>query len=167
MLNSFASSSEVWIRKAVQEVGKILPVLFRRQVQRADPQLIEILAPLWSRVAGKAIARHSRPITFESGTLTLLTSCPSWATQLRNMAEEIRAEINGFLGGAAVKKLRVQLAPDLEPAATRPAAREFIVPAKTGRTRAADGWAKLDPETARILERPFAKYSARSGRKVH
>lgn len=151
----------------MEEVGKILPALFKRQVERADPRLIEILAPLWPRVAGKAIARQSRPVAFAAGTLTLATSCPSWAVQLQQMAEEVRAEINGFLGGAVVKKLRVELQPDAEPAATRPAAREFGVPAETSEARAADGWAKLDPETARILERSFAKYFARSGRKAH
>jgi predicted nucleic acid-binding Zn ribbon protein len=92
----------------VEEVGKILPAILKRHVQRPDARVVEILAPFWSQVAGKAMARQCRPVAFREGTLTLATECSSWSVQLQQMAEEIRAEINSFLGKPVVKKLRVQ-----------------------------------------------------------
>ena len=38
---------------SVEEIGKLLPAIFKRQVRRNDPKMIEILAPLWTRVVGK------------------------------------------------------------------------------------------------------------------
>jgi predicted nucleic acid-binding Zn ribbon protein len=136
-------------------------------VRRADPPLIDILAPLWPRVVGQRIARCTRPVAFLSGTLTLACACPSWTAQLRLMSEEMRAEINSFLGGSVVKRLRVQHDRRLEeadsPATQEPSAGDF----KTPRPSRPDGAAGLDPEISRVLERSFAKYFARSGRKVH
>jgi len=92
----------------VDEVGKVLPSLFKQQIQREQPRLLEILIPLWPRISGKTIAQHSRPALFTSGVLTLATDCETWTTQLRHMSKEIRAGINGFLGQAVVKKLRIR-----------------------------------------------------------
>jgi hypothetical protein len=52
-------------------------------------------------------------VAFTAGTLTVATSVPPWAVQLRSMSEEIRAAVNDFLGGPVVKKLRVELKLDL------------------------------------------------------
>ncbi len=104
----------------MEEVGKLLPTIFKRHMRREDAHLIEILGPLWQRVAGKGIAENSSPIAFLAGTLTLETNCPSWAIQLRQMAEDIRTGINNFMGCPLVKKIQVQIAPKLgqrEPAA--------------------------------------------------
>ena len=92
----------------MDEIGKLLPVLFRKQIRRAEPHLLDILLPLWPRIAGKTMAQHSQPALFASGVLTLHTDCATWGTQLRHMTEEIRAEINGFLGQPIVKKLRIK-----------------------------------------------------------
>jgi predicted nucleic acid-binding Zn ribbon protein len=92
----------------MEEVGKILPAILKRHVQRPDVRVVEILAPFWPQVAGKAMARQCQPVAFQEGTLTLATDCSAWSVQLRQMAEEIRAEINSFLGKPVVKRLRVQ-----------------------------------------------------------
>ena len=52
----------------MEEISKILPLIFRSQVRRSNPRVVEILAPLWSQVAGKPMARHSKPVAFEEGT---------------------------------------------------------------------------------------------------
>lgn len=96
-------------KAAVEEVGKILPALFRTHLRRDDAPLVEIIAPLWSRIAGKEIAGQSQPTAFVAGRLTLSTSCPSWAVQLRRMTQELRAAINCFLGCPVVKKVQVKL----------------------------------------------------------
>lgn len=95
----------------MEAVGKLLPAIFKRQMRRDDTRLVELLVPFWQRAAGRGIAENSTPVHFGAGTLTLETTCPTWAIQLRNMTEEIRAGINNFMGAPIVKKIRVQLAP--------------------------------------------------------
>ena len=151
----------------MEEIGKILPCIFKKHAQRADPQLVEILTPLWPRVAGKAIADHSKPLAFGTGTLTLGTPCPSWAAQLRQMAEEIRAQINSYLGGPVVKKLRVKYVPELAQTKPEVTRQEFAPSLEVNTPQFGDREASLDPETARILERSFAKYFSRSTRRTH
>lgn len=151
----------------MEEIGKILPAVFKKQVRRAQPPLVELLAPLWPQVVGKAIAQQSRPVAFGAGTLTLGAFCLSWAAQLRQMAEEIRAEINSFLGSPVVKKVRVQHVP--QPGAVEAAAPQGERAPDLGlRTpNWPDGAAKLDPEISGILKRSFTKYFARRKGRVH
>jgi len=99
---------EIKRRTEMEEIGKILPAIFRSYLQREAPRVVEVLVPLWSHVVGKAVAQHSRPVVFERGTLRLAASCPSWGGQLRRMAEEIRVEVNRYLGSALVKKVTVR-----------------------------------------------------------
>jgi predicted nucleic acid-binding Zn ribbon protein len=104
----------------MEAVGKLLPAIFKRQMRRDDTRAVEILTPFWPRAAGRGIAENSTPVHFGAGTLTLETTCPTWAIQLRGMTEEIRAGINNVFGAPIVKKIRVQIAPTLgqrEPAA--------------------------------------------------
>ncbi len=144
----------------MEEVGKLLPRIFKRQMGRKDPRLIEILGPLWLRVAGRGIAENSSPIAFVAGTLTLETPCLSWAAQLRQMREEIRGEINNFLGCSVVKKIEVRVAMDL--GRTKPEMSQIKFPVTD--TRKVDGAGailKIDSKAARILGRSKAKVPAR------
>jgi hypothetical protein len=102
----------------MEEIGKSLPGILRGYLRRESPHLIEVLAPLWLRVTGPAIAQHSRPVAFSAGTLTVETASEVWAVQLRQMGEELRAEINGCLGVAVVKRLRVRESRRYEPGRT-------------------------------------------------
>ncbi len=92
----------------MEEISKILPLIFRNQVRRDNPRVVEILAPLWPQVAGKPMARHSRPVAFDEGTLTLESDCTAWSAEMRRMSEDIRAQINRYLGVPTVRKLRVR-----------------------------------------------------------
>jgi hypothetical protein len=150
----------------LEEIGKILPAVFKAQVRRADSALVEILVPLWPRVVGKGIAQQTRPVAFAAGTLTLATTCPTWAKQLRYLAEEIRAQINNYLGGPIVKKLRIEHRPQMDSAEPLRPMKSRLDP-KALKLPAPELTAKLDPQIAGILERSFAKYFARHRRKVH
>jgi len=152
----------------VEQVGKILPVVFRKRAYLGEPKLVDVLVPLWARVVGKPIAQQARPLAFEAGILTLVSGCPSWTAQLRLMAEEIRAQINSFLGAPVVKELRIRHSPDFSvqpPASQRPKLAiaddlEFQAPDFDFRSQ-------LDPETMGIVQRSFAKYFAwKNARKV-
>jgi len=92
----------------MEEISKILPLIFRSQVRRSSPRIVEILAPLWPQVAGKPMARHSWPVAFEEGTLTLESDCTAWSAEMRRMSDDIRAQINQYLGAPTVRKLKVR-----------------------------------------------------------
>ncbi len=91
----------------MEEIGNILPKVLQPQLSRLESPVVEVLAPLWSRVAGKALAKECRPVAFSAGTLTLATDDHDWAEPLRQMAEEIRAHVNNFLGRPVVTRLRI------------------------------------------------------------
>ncbi len=91
----------------MEEIGKILSKVLEPQFSRTEPPVIEVLAPLWARVAGQALAKECRPVAFSLGTLTLVTDDPAWAEPLQQMAEEIRVHVNIFLGKPVVKHLRI------------------------------------------------------------
>lgn len=163
MLNSFAFHlQKISKGTELEEIGKSLPAVFKRQVRRGDAQLAEILAPLWSRVVGERVAEHSQPVEFWSGTLTIATACATWEAQLKALAGEILEAVNGFLGSAVVRELRVKyvqsLADEKDEVADAKAASD-VAPEETSPGFELPG--ELDAETARTLERSFAKYFAR------
>jgi len=92
----------------VEEIGKILPAVLRTHLRGESAPLLELLVPLWPRIAGKEISSQAEPVAFEHGTLTLGTDCPTWSLQLGRMSDELRAEINCYFGCPVVKKVRVR-----------------------------------------------------------
>jgi len=148
----------------VDEIGKILPSWFRKQMRRTDPHLLDILIPLWPRITGKTMAQHSQPALFASGMLTVTTDCATWGAQLRQMTEEIRAEINGFLGQPVVKKLRIKTVavPSLFSPARSPRDTPSPAPARGAQTMDTTGIA--DREIAAALATSYAKYFERHRR---
>ncbi len=150
----------------MEELGKILPAVFKRQLHRVEPPILELLVPLWPRVVGRAIARQCRPVSFTAGTLTVATSCPTWAVQLRQLSEEIREEINRFLGSTIVRKLRIRH--DLTVDNSRVSASEELKsPNNQLDSGGPTGASRLEPEWAEVLRRSHSKYFARQKRKVH
>jgi len=91
----------------MEEIGKILPKVLKPQFSRLEPPVVEVLAPLWTRVAGQALARECQPVAFSGGILTLAARDPDWAEPLQQMAEEIRVRVNDFLGKPVVRHLRI------------------------------------------------------------
>lgn len=126
--------------------------------------MLDILLPLWPRIAGKNMAQHSQPSFFAAGVLTLTTDGGPWGTQLRHMTEEIRAGINGFLGQPIVRKLRIKTVtyPGLF-FASRPS-RGTAPPAPPRLEQAFDTASIPDPEVAGALASAYSKYFNRPGR---
>src|SRR5438552_5085514 len=115
-------------RISLEEIGKILPRVFERRAAQQDAGLSEFLAAVWGRVAGTAVAAHSRPVALTGGALTLAVSSAAWAVALRKMSEELRAAVNGYLGRAAVRKLRIVVSAGSSMAeASAPNARSYEV----------------------------------------
>jgi hypothetical protein len=153
-----------WGTPNVDEIGKLLPSLFRKQIRREAPHLLEILLPLWPRIAGRNMAQHSQPAFFASGVLTLATDCATWGTQLRHMTEEIRAEINGYLGQPIVRKLRIKTVTQPSLFSSPHPSRGTAPPAPPMGGQAMDTSSIADPEISMALASSYVKYFNRPRR---
>lgn len=155
----------------MEELGDIISRAIHKHVSPGRRPVLEILAPLWRRAVGKFISQSSRPVAFADGRLTLVVWSPSWETQLRALAEPLRARINDFLGYAAVKKLSIRLQPLAETPASTPSrgadgASDKLSAEAYARLSALlhdNGAQDLPPELADVVERSFVKYFSRRG----
>jgi hypothetical protein len=164
----------------MDELGKLLPRFLNKHVRGDNAPVLEVLTPLWTRVAGKAMAEQSRPVAFGNGTLTLAASSLPWVTELRGLHDEIRSAVNRTLGKPLVKRVRVRLAPvssSFDPDVTRTFPLETGKPADdpgqgilTAHNPALIGkgdgtefglQTDLDPEIREVLLRSFTKYFGR------
>lgn len=148
----------------MDEIGNILPSLFRRQIRREEPYLLELLLPLWPRIAGKSMAQHSQPVFYAAGALTLAADCPTWSAQLRHMDEEIRAQVNGFLGQPVVKKLRIKTITQPGMFSSLRLSRGSVPPTPPWVEQAIKTTSIADPAIALALASSYAKYFNRPRR---
>lgn len=158
---------------AMEEIGSILPKAIQKHVPRGKQPVAVMLAPLWPRVVGKFIANFSRPVAFEDGVLTVAASSPAWVTQLRGMADPVRAQVNDSLGAPVVKKLRFRLESrngghrkEDYPITRSPKASRPDAPLGSRPGPAAFPWTErgvhLAPGVAEVVEKSFIKYFSRS-----
>ena len=93
----------------------------------------------WDEAVGEAIAAHVRPVRLDRGVLLVDVDDPSWATQVRLLADELRSRLSE-VAGVSVERIEVRVA------APRPSR---FVSAGTGRNGpiAADrtGWRAVVP----------------------
>ena len=71
----------------------------------------------WREVAGEAVAAHAEPTSLRQGVLRIRADSPLWATEIGYLSEEIKAEVNAFLGDHLVHEVRVWTGPGRVPAA--------------------------------------------------
>ncbi|MGH9469353.1 MAG: DUF721 domain-containing protein [Terriglobia bacterium] len=151
----------------MEEIARILPKILKKGPLARRQPVLELLVALWPRVAGKFIAQHSLPVTFQEGTLALAVESPIWAAQLRQMSEPLRAHINNFLGASLVKKLSVKQQTSL----TLSSAPETMLAVESAPSPVPVPWneeeVRLDPELARTVELSFAKYFSRRHRSLN
>jgi predicted nucleic acid-binding Zn ribbon protein len=117
-------------------------------------------------VAGKALARQCRPVAFSAGTLTLATDDADWAEPLQQMAEEIRAHVNNFLGKPVVKHLRILRVGKLDRSDRAQRRQENLPVSKPNRKDWPGKVSGLAPDMAQVIRRPYAKYFGRKRGKV-
>ncbi|MFB8387987.1 DUF721 domain-containing protein [Microbacterium sp. NPDC055910] len=78
-----------------------------------DSQLArEDVVRAWDEVAGADTARHTRPVAFQEGTLTVQADSTAWAKQLQLMRSHILSEIVRRFPEARVTAIRF-LGPDV------------------------------------------------------
>ncbi|MBD3750980.1 MAG: DUF721 domain-containing protein [Micrococcales bacterium] len=92
-------------------VGDVLTDLTREagwdaQLAREDVVLT------WNEVAGAETARHTRPVGFVDGILTVQADSTAWARQLQNMRSQILTEIIRRFPDAGVESVRF-IGPDV------------------------------------------------------
>jgi Dna[CI] antecedent, DciA len=171
----------------MDELCKLLPRFLNKHVRGDHAPVLEVLGPLWPRVAGKVMAEQSRPVAFGNGTLTLAASSAPWATELRGLHHEIRTAINRTLGRPLVKRVLVRLAPISSSHASLEVTRAFGVgpgapagnpafrmlatqdPAPTASANEKEFGLQtgLDAEIREVLLRSFAKYFGRANGRVN
>ena len=151
----------------MEEIGKILPKVLKPQLSRLEPPVVEVLAPLWTRVAGKALAKECRPVAFSGGTLTLATEDADWAEPLQQMGEEIRAHVNNFLGKPVVKHLRILSVRKPDHGDRSPRQPENLPVSKPNRKDWPGKVSGVAPDAAQVIGRPYSKYFGRKHGKVN
>ena len=151
----------------MEEIGNILTKVLKPQLSRLEPPVVEVLAPLWTRAAGKALARQCRPVAFSAGTLTLATDDAGWAEPLQQMAEEIRAHVNNFLGKPVVKHIRILRVGKVDRSNRAQRRPENLPVSKPKRKDWARQVSCKAPDMAQVIGRSHAKYSGRKRGQVH
>jgi predicted nucleic acid-binding Zn ribbon protein len=63
----------------------------------------------WEEAVGPALAAHVRPVRLERGTLLVEVDDPAWATQVRLLADQLRARLRE-VAGVAVDHIEVRVA---------------------------------------------------------
>jgi hypothetical protein len=148
----------------LEGIAKLLPPAVRQQLFRSDPALLELLKSLWGSMVGQGIAKQCRPIDFAAGALTIVTSCPTWAVQFRKLNEEIRKNINQFLGGEHIKRLRVRVNPAFQ-VPTLPEAGPSLRGLVRPRVKVTQTTPKDADDVLGILKQSYDKYFSRNDRK--
>jgi predicted nucleic acid-binding Zn ribbon protein len=151
----------------MEEIGKILPKVLKPQLARQEPPVVEVLAPLWTRVAGKALAKECWPVAFSGGTLTLATEDGDWAEPLRQMAEEIRMHVNKFLGKPVVERLKILRVRKLDRSDRAQWRPENPPVSRPNRKRRPVQGFGMAVDRAQVTGQSGAKYSGRKHGKVH
>ena len=150
----------------MEEIGKILPKVLKPQLSCLEPPVVEVLAPLWTQVVGKALAKQCRPVAFSGGTLTLATDDADWAGPLQQVAEEIRTQVNNFLGKPVVQHLRILRLSKLERGDRPPWWPESLFNSKPRRKDWPEKVSSAAPRLTQVMGQPYAKSVGRKPGKV-
>ena len=63
----------------------------------------------WDEAVGETVAAHVRPVRLDSGVLLVEVDEPAWATQVRLLADDLRARLID-VAGVAVDRIEVRVA---------------------------------------------------------
>lgn len=89
-------------RGRFRALNQLLPTALDGLAQRAATG--GALGPAWAQAAGAQIARVSRPLSLEGGTLRVEVDGDAWLKELQGRAAELLLRLEGPFGGR-VKRL--------------------------------------------------------------
>ena len=90
-------------RREPQTLDQLLPRVLAQLAQQ--PSRGRSLEPVWSITVGAHIARHSRPVNLERGTLTVRVVSTEWAHTLARQERSLCEQLNARLGPGTVSAL--------------------------------------------------------------
>lgn len=73
--------------------------------------MIGRLRDAWPEVVGEHVAARSEPLKLQRGVLTVRADGGAWATELTLLSGSIAERAQGFLGGGAVREVKVVTGP--------------------------------------------------------
>jgi predicted nucleic acid-binding Zn ribbon protein len=62
----------------------------------------------WEAMVGPAVAAHVRPVKVDGPTLVVAVDHPAWATQVRALAPDILAKVQGAAGSETAPLTRLE-----------------------------------------------------------
>ena len=65
------------------------------------------MAARWEEIVGPELAQRCEPLRLAGGTLVIRAATPTWATQLRYLTPQLKANAVQVLGPGAVREVRV------------------------------------------------------------
>ena len=90
-----------------QKLTNTLGRLMRDQGWEVDVAVHGVMAR-WPSIVGPEMAEHCKPESYEDTQLTVRTSSPAWATQLKLLAPDLIRRLNAELGEGTVTRVNVQ-----------------------------------------------------------
>jgi predicted nucleic acid-binding Zn ribbon protein len=63
----------------------------------------------WDEAVGETVAAHVRPVRLDRGVLLVDVDDPAWATQVRLLADDLRARLRD-VAGVSVERIEVRVA---------------------------------------------------------
>ena len=107
-----------------RQIGALVPALTRPAFRKRAPGGAQVMAD-WAQIVGPELSGVTTPRRLSGGTLTLACAGPV-ALELQHLADQLLARVNGYLGRAAVQRLRFVQDPQAPPPAVRQAARPLV-----------------------------------------
>lgn len=83
-----------------------------RTVRAVSAAALGTVFARWEELVGPAVARHTRPLRLEGGTLVVAVDQPPWATQVRVLAPGILSRLTEHTG-EPLDQLEVVVRPQL------------------------------------------------------
>ena len=71
----------------------------------------ELARSVWSVAVGKTVAAHTRPAGVNGNHLVVEVEDAVWQRQLRALSGQIRARVNGLLGGEVIGEIEYRVSP--------------------------------------------------------
>lgn len=67
------------------------------------------LAPIWARVVGEVVARHTRPVRWQGTSLVIRCDAEAWKQALEVERESIARKLGAALGESAVSSIVLEV----------------------------------------------------------
>lgn len=94
-----------------QPISELIPQVVAKLGLQQKLKESQILTD-WPALVGEVIARHSTPLTFEKGYLTVNVDSSPWLNELQRFSREVILErLRNKLGKTIVKDVRFRVGP--------------------------------------------------------